>query len=420
MTTNERFERGLSVWLHDDATLRVPDHLGEVLVATQETRQRSAWSSLERWLPVDTTFRPRPFSFPSAGRLLAVAMLILLILAVAVFAIGSRQRLPAPFGTAANGAMLASRDGDIYRFDPATGAETLLLGDPTYDFGPGFSRDGTKVAFLRSDARPPSDRPAMLTLMVADADGSNLRAVTEPTRALDWLDWSPDSAHIAFIADGSLNVVDVTTRTSQRLKTRQPAHMAQWLPPDGKQIIFRSETAAPGIWAINADGSGLHRVSTKPPVNGGDYGSLAVAPDGRRIAFTRWSTSGISRVHAIELASGKDVLYPTSGARTHESAFSPDGKSISYLRETPDHAIQIALANADGSGGERGVGPLVHATSDGPMPVSWVFTPDGKALVARFGTDEGGTIYLIPLDGTDSRVLDSGAFEWIDVQRVAP
>ena len=47
---------------------------------TRETRQRPAWSSLERWLPVDTTFRPRLFSVPRAGRLLLVAALILLVL----------------------------------------------------------------------------------------------------------------------------------------------------------------------------------------------------------------------------------------------------------------------------------------------------------------------------------------------------
>ena len=47
MTTNERFERSLSAWLHEDAAFRVPDHLDEVLAATRETHQRSAWSSLE-------------------------------------------------------------------------------------------------------------------------------------------------------------------------------------------------------------------------------------------------------------------------------------------------------------------------------------------------------------------------------------
>ena len=76
MTANDRFDRSLSPWLLDDAAFRVPDHLDEVLSVTRETRQRPAWSSLERWLPVDMTFRPRLFSVPRAGRLVMVAALV--------------------------------------------------------------------------------------------------------------------------------------------------------------------------------------------------------------------------------------------------------------------------------------------------------------------------------------------------------
>ena len=78
MTRTTASTASLSPWLHDDAAFRVPDHLDEVLSVTRETRQRPAWSSLERWLPVDTTFRPRLFSVPRAGRLAMVAALILL------------------------------------------------------------------------------------------------------------------------------------------------------------------------------------------------------------------------------------------------------------------------------------------------------------------------------------------------------
>ena len=59
MTTNDVFGRNLSTWLHEDAEHHVPDHLAEVLQRTAVTRQRPAWSSLERWLPMDTTLRPR-------------------------------------------------------------------------------------------------------------------------------------------------------------------------------------------------------------------------------------------------------------------------------------------------------------------------------------------------------------------------
>ena len=93
MTTNDVFGRNLSTWLHEDAEHHVPDHLAEVLQRTAATRQRPAWSSLERWLPMDTTLRPRTLPLPSAGRLLLVAALLILA-ALAVIAIG-RMAIPA-------------------------------------------------------------------------------------------------------------------------------------------------------------------------------------------------------------------------------------------------------------------------------------------------------------------------------------
>jgi Tol biopolymer transport system component len=421
MTTDDRFARNLSAWLVEDGAHRVPDHLAEVLVHSAATRQRPWWSSPERWLPVDTTLRPRPFNLPSAGRLLTVALLVLLAAAIAVFAIGSQQhRLPPPFGLARNGAIIGSRNGDLSRFDVKTGEATLLLGDPAFDFGATYSRDGTKFAFLRSAERPPADGPALLTLMLANADGSDLHAITAPTRALDWLDWSPDSERFAYIANGVLKVVDTATGVSTVLHTGQSAHMALWLPPTGDDIIFRRESSVPGIFALKPDGSGLREISQTPPVNDSDFGSLAVAPDGSRIAFTRWSSNGSPHVHSIDLATGADVTYPTSSLGTHEAVFSPDGTSITYATVIPGQGTQLAIASADASGGERMIGPVVPRAADGPVPAFWNFTPDGTALVARFGTDEGGTTYLIPLDGSDSRILDTGAFEFVDVQRLAP
>ena len=114
MTTNDVFGRNLSTWLHEDAEHHVPDHLAEVLQRTAATRQRPAWSSLERWLPMDTTLRPRMVMLPRASRLLLVAALLVALAAVAIIAIGSWQsRLPDPFGLARNGLIVTSRDGDI-------------------------------------------------------------------------------------------------------------------------------------------------------------------------------------------------------------------------------------------------------------------------------------------------------------------
>jgi Tol biopolymer transport system component len=421
MTTDDRFARNLSAWLVEDGAHRVPDHLTEVLVHSAATRQRPWWSSPERWLPVDTTFRPRPFKMPSAGRLVLVAMLIIAMLLVALLAAGSRQpRLPAPFGPARNGNIVTSRDGDLYVLDAATKASRPLVVGEGFDFSPIFSRDGTKMVFLRSDG--PITEPAILTMYVANADGSDVRAVTPPTRSLDWFDWSPDSTRIAYMTTGQLYVVDIRGGEPRRLVGTGPAHFPTWLPPDGDEIVYRLETNSPGVFAIRADGTGKRReLSIGPPKNEFDFQGIAVSPDGASITFTRWSSDGRPRVFALDVATGQETPFSTATGASLWAAFSPDSKLVAYARIDPEGTYQLVVADANGSGSERTIGPKRPAKLEtGNVDAAWAFTPDGTALVVRYGNDEQGTTNLLPLDGSPATSLGSGGFEFVDVQRLAP
>ena len=60
MTLNDGFERTVSDWLDEQAGHGMPGYLDETLARTTRTRQRPAWSSLERWLPVDLTAQTVP------------------------------------------------------------------------------------------------------------------------------------------------------------------------------------------------------------------------------------------------------------------------------------------------------------------------------------------------------------------------
>ena len=83
--------------------------------------------------------------------------------------------------------------------------------------------------------------------------------------------------------------------------------------------------------------------------------------------------------------------------------------------------FQLVVANADGSGNERTIGPRKAGPPDGTeVPASWAFTPDGTALMVRYGDDAKGTTHLIPLDGSPATDLGSGGFEFVDIQRLAP
>ena len=429
MTTNERFERTMSAWLTEDAAYRVPDHLSEVLAVTRETRQRPAWSSLERWLPMDTTFRPRPFAMPSGARLIAVAVLLLLIAAIAIFAVGSQQRLPPPFGIARNGIFMTSSGGDLFRVDPVTGDSTPLGLGEGFDFSPIFSRDGTRFMFLRSDG--PITGPAILTLYVANADGSGLRAVTPPTESLDWMDWSPDGTQIAYVAKQQLWVVDIAAGEPRRIEGVSAAHFPTWRPPDGKEIFFRRETRSPAILAISSDGTGEPRLVSKTLANNqSDYQGIGMAPDGAHVTFTRWfqnvpdvrENGWLPRAFVLDVVTGAEMALSTEpGTGQVAGPYSPDGKLIAYARIYRTGGFQLVIANADGSGNEKVIGGKRPSKADASdLRATWAFTPDGTGLVVRYGTDDQGETYLMPLDGSSPIGLGSGGFEFIDVQRLAP
>jgi hypothetical protein len=430
MTTNERFDRRLSTWLDRDASGRVPDHLDEVLVRTAATRQRPWWSSPERWLPMDLTTRANALNPPRIGRLSLVLGLLLIALIVATLVVvGTRRQVPPPFGPARNGAVITSHDGDIYKVDPATGAAVLLIGGPGVDFGPGFSRDGTKISFLRGTGINDQAPNSGLAMVVADADGTNVRQLTPFIHSIDWADWSADSKQIVYLSrrsddgPGMINVVNVDGSGTKHLDIKGSAHFVSWLPPYGQEIVFRlapllSSGGLPGIWAVHPDGTGLRALSTRPAENGDDYMAPAVAPDGSRISYG--SNGPISHIHILDLTTGKDLVLPDpTGGLTNQGGnpyFSPDGKSVGYLRMfAEDNTFQFVIAPVDGSGTGTPVGPrLSQPTGD----VNWEFAPDGASVVVDYDLDK--TVWRLPVDGSPGTVLTQGTMGFGDIQRVAP
>jgi Tol biopolymer transport system component len=423
MTTNDALQRTLSVWLREDAEHHVPEHLEETLQRTAVTRQRPAWASLERWLPVNLAIARSAFDRPYLGRALAVLVVIALLIAALIAAsIGSPRQPLAPYGLAANGVIVASHDGDIYAIDAATHAQTAIVSGASFDFSPVFSRDGTKFVFLRSDGQP-ANQPD-LTLMVSNANGTGLRALTRPSGDIAWFDWSPNGVDIAYVSDGRLNVVNLDGSAPKTLQVGGPAHFVTWRPPDGSEIIFRREhltvsDPAPAIFAVRPDGTGLRQLSKTPANNAFDYQGVAVAPDGGRVAFTRWSLDGSPAVYLLDVATGTETRLPApANVRQTGGVFSPDGKLIAYSRVYPEGAFELVVAPMDGSGLGRALGQRFATSPDGTeVNASYAFTPDGSAVLATYGADE--TVRLLPVDGSAGSILTSGAFTFTDIQRVA-
>ena len=177
MNRLDGLERDLTSWFAESTSPRDPDLTDDVLWVTARTRQRPRWSFAERWLPTGVLSLGRRTVRPVPWRTVAlVALLVVLAVAAAAVYVGTRPRLPAPYGLAANGLVAYAQNGDIYAVDPITGVREGLAVGPDDETEPRWSLDGTRVAFLRG--RPPRIRATR-----ASRSSSSMRAPTMSSRS---------------------------------------------------------------------------------------------------------------------------------------------------------------------------------------------------------------------------------------------
>ncbi len=360
MNPGDGFDRTVSDWLHADADHRVPDHLDAVLRRTRTERQRPAWSSLERWLPVQTTLRLSPV--PRIAWLLVVLALVVAI-GLAVLAVGSRPQLPTPFGPARNGQVVTSAVGDIFKLDPATDTKTGLITDPAFDFGVTFSRDGTKFMFLR--APDPTKLDAGLALMVANTDGTGFASSHRSLRASTGRTGPRMGQQIAIpvrrrpsTTAGVINIVNVDGPPGDAgPQCRSTGSRAVVAAADGKRDRLPRGTAADGdppsgIFAVRPDGTGLRPISNEA---GHRRATTPRTSPFRRTArrLTYRSSGQIFRVHILDLGTGDDRTLPAPdrphcASRRHLLSGRPHASSISAAT-MPDNTA-ASWPPADGSG----------------------------------------------------------------------
>ena len=409
MNPSDGFDRTVSDWLHADAEQRVPDHLNGVLRRTGTERQRSAWSSLERWLPVQTI--PRPVPVPRVAWLLVIIALIA-ALAVAALAIGGRPHL----GKAANGTLVFV-DGDALRTAASDGTiGSVITGVPQGADQLTISPDGSRLAYRTVNATTPS-------IIVAESNGSNPVAIVSDVRLVPdgAIAWSPDSRRLAFpMLEGAVETIAVIDDDGSHLRQLDVGATATLtdLPwsPDGQWIAYFSTTTngSSAVRLIHPDGNGEQTVNTGP-VNGDglvwspDPGVLRLAY-AARLPQVGGSSQGPGVPHAFvkvyDLGTASETLVAeTSILHGSTPSWSPDGTRISWWNDGT-HVVTVTDAVA-GRAGSSMVFPAVDGgCSEHPElagralcgPAQW--SPDGQWLYG-LGID-GTAIVFGRSDGTSS------------------
>jgi Tol biopolymer transport system component/DNA-binding winged helix-turn-helix (wHTH) protein len=241
----------------------------------------------------------------------------------------------------------------IIRISVETGEQRPITSPPagiSGDFGPGVSRDGRELAFVRVIGAKTGD------LYVLPLSGPGLSGA-QPRR-------------ITF--DG----VDLES----------PA----WTP-DGRELIFSSNRGGRReLWRVEPSGSGkLLRVAGM----GENASDLAVSPSGQHLVYSRGSYFG--SLWKIPIAGGKGgapVRVTATTARDKFSHFSPDGKRIAF-QSGRSGVDEIWVCDADGTN-------AVQLTSFGKgMSGSPRWSPDGKHIAFDSNVAGSWDVYSIRSDG---------------------
>lgn len=425
MTTQRPVD--ISEWLRQRAGPGTPVYLEEILDVTRGTRQRRRWSSLERWLPMDTTFSGRVApAFRPIGPLFVAALLVLALLA-AMLIVGSRPQLPPPYGPAMTGLTLRAEGGDIYLVDPASHERTKITSGPEWDSYPVFSRDGTKLVFLQRTTQA----DAYEALFVANADGSGPRPLTEPLLEISSGDWSADGSYIALtsLVNGlsRITVLNLRTGSANTLDVGMAAESVSFLPPNGQEIMFRGGSVLPSaVWAVRPDGTGLRPLTPRDGLPDLGYEDPVVSPDGRLLAYWSWDDDIAQVVHVRDLVDGSIWAIPKSGTFDDRirPSFSPDGRSLLMYRShrdgPPPHFNgfrQLVLAAPDGSESGIPLGPEFPYTDSAVPDLAATFSTDGsEVLLLNPGQHR---LWTLPIDGRAGTSEPWGSDDLPGLQRIA-
>ena len=400
MIDDRRFEQQLPDALVDLATTSYPAYIDDVLAITARTPRRRAWRFPSRWFPGVS-------GLPAAGlravQLRPVAVLVLvLLLVVALIAVfvGTRPRLPSPFGPARNGDIVYSANHAAYIVDE-DGTSRLLFDGEGDEVGLTYSLDGTKLVFIRLVG-------GQEFLWVANADGSNQlqlleRPLVEPTGMV----WSPDGRLIAIgpkISGASrIMIVPADGSPSTLLDLPFQARDPTWRPPDGRELAVRASISGRAqLYVVAADDSSYREIG--PPAAGlfvddmWDHQGAAWSPDGSRLAYNsidaapgaRGYEAGADhaddlrfRVHVID-PDGADRAIGGPNTNVMESwpSWSPDGSLIAIERWRWAGSSWLAILPADGSGpGLDVMFPTRFEPAKG-WAITWA--PDGSRLLAFY------------------------------------
>ncbi len=195
------------------------------------------------------------------------------------------------------------------------------------EFGPAISPDNKRIAYTWDGNKGNYD------IYIKDVNKGVVSRLTEGSSPELNPAWSPDGTQVVFLriaGDQAQVVIKNTNSGKEQLLTTTQSPISTWLAdsnpffgcygpawsPDGQRIVVADELSPGGgygLFSVAVKTGERNQLTTPPGVQRDTCPHFS--PDGRSIAFVRYVSHGISEVH-IMAADGSDQKQLTADRRT--------------------------------------------------------------------------------------------------------
>ena len=236
-------------------------------------------------------------------------------------------------------------------------------------------------------------------LQVVDADGHNVQTVLKSNEPLISPAWSPDGDKIAYVSFEDkkpvVYVQSMTNGTRRILANFKGSNSAPAWSPDGSKVALVLTRGNDGsqLYVINADGSGLQRLS----FGGGIDTEPAWSPDGQSLLFTS-DRGGSPQIYQMPATGGNARRMTFDGSYNVSPTWSPDSKRFAFVQRSEG---RFRIAVQDIATGQ------VQVLTDTNLDESPSFAANGKMIVYATEINGRGVLAAVSSDGkTQVRLSD--------------